>query len=194
MKDYLIPSRIASAIPSFLSSPPSIPEQLRSTLETLISPQVSALKSAGILPALDQMLDIVDQIPLLIQEVADGARDFVPPPSSVAAAARRAYRARRTLLIQYENDPLDESDQLKDYLVESERIMRMKRPMVRMDVKVSSILSGPFSHATPTVAPPLDVAERAENILGKEAQERLFYQQVEQTVEEMVRWLEEVQL
>ncbi len=192
-KNYIIPSSVASAIPSLLSTRPILSDQLRSSLEALISPQVNAFKNAGILPACDQLLNIADQVPLLIQEVADGARDFVPSPPKVAAAARRAYRARRTLLIQYENDPIDETDKLKEYLVESERIMRVKRPMVRMDIEMVSIAGGPFSHATPTVAPPLELAERAENILGEAARERLLYFQVEQTVKEMVQWLEKAQ-
>mmetsp|Transcript_21439 Transcript_21439/g.30687 ORF Transcript_21439/g.30687 Transcript_21439/m.30687 type:complete len:536 (-) Transcript_21439:1650-3257(-) len=194
VKQYVIPPSVASAIPSFLTFPVSIPDQMRSTLETLISPQVNAFKNAGILPTLDQLLNIVDQVPLLIQEVADGSRDFTPPPASLATAARRAYRARRTLLIQYENDAIDETDKLKEYLVESERIMRMKRPMIQMDVEVIKIDGGIFTHATPTIAPPLEWAERAENIVGNAAQERLLYAQVEQTVQEMVKWLDKVQI
>lgn len=195
--DQLLRDTLEFATPAFVQQaesglpPPSISVDLRSAFESLMAPQVNALKNAGILPLLDQLLDIADQVPCLVQEVAEGARDFTPTPSSVAAAARRAYRARRTLLIQYENDPLDESEQLQEYLLESERIMRMKRPMIRMDVQLKTILGGPFTHATPAIAPPLDIAERAKDILGNEAPERLLYQQVEETVEAMVRWLEE---
>ena len=83
VKQYVIPPSIASAIPSLLTLPVSIPDQIRSTLEALISPQVNAFKNVGILPALDQLLNIVDQVPLLIQEVADGSRDFIPSPASL---------------------------------------------------------------------------------------------------------------
>jgi hypothetical protein len=194
VKSYIIPSSVlGSTVPPSLSNRPILSDQLRSSLESLISPQVNAFQSAGILPAFDQLLNVADQVPQLIQEVADGARDFVPSPPSVAAAARRAYRARRTLLIQYENDPIDETNLLKEYLIESERIMRIKRPMVQMDIEMVSIVGGPFSHATPTVAPPLELAEKAETILGDAAKERLLYLQVEQTVLKMLQWLEKVQ-
>jgi hypothetical protein len=194
--DELLQDLSKFATPPFLENAesglmtPSLSPDLRSAIESVVQPQVKALKASGVLPLMDQLLDIADQVPSLIQEVAEGARDFVPPPASVAAAARRAYRARRTLLIQYENDPLDESEQLQEYLLESERIMRMKRPMIRMDVQLKTILNGPFTHATPAIAPPLDIAEKAEDILGNEASEKLLYQQVDETVEEMVKWLE----
>lgn len=72
--------------------------------------------------------------------------------------------------------------------------MRMKRPMIQMDVEVVKIDGGIFTHATPTIAPPLEWAERAENIVGNAAQERLLYAQVEQTVQEMIKWLDKVQI
>jgi len=169
-----------------------IPEALRTGLETLISPSATALSSAGVLPLMTQLVDTLDQIPLLIEEVAGGARDFVPTPSSVRAAARRAYRARRTLILQYDDDALDESDEIENLLKEAESVTRMKRPMIEIDVQRTTLQGG---HATPLLAPPLDLAVRAEDLLGKDtARERLMYAQADATVEELVRWLEEANL
>ena len=48
------------------------------------------------------------------------------------------------------------------------------------------------NHATPLLAPPMDLATRAEDVLGKDAaKSRLLYEQADRTVEELVTWLEE---
>ena len=56
------------------------------------------------------------------------------------------YRARRTLIVQFENDSIDESESLMKVLQESRSIMRMKRPLVSMDVRMETIKG---SHITP---------------------------------------------
>ena len=122
-------------------------------------------------------------------QVADGARDFNPTPSLVRSAAGKAYRARRTLIIGYEDDPIDESDEVEEVLREARSITRMRRPMVEIDVQ-RKVLGG--GHAAPLIAPPLDVAGRAEDLLGLEvSQDRLGYSQAAATVDALVRWLEE---
>ncbi|KAI2507603.1 Protein of unknown function (DUF1350) [Fragilaria crotonensis] len=172
--------------------PLAIPDALRQGLQTLLSPSSAALTSAGVLPLLHQLVDTLDQIPLLIQEVADGARDFVPTPATVRAAARRAYRARRTLILQYDEDSIDESEEIENLLKEAESVTRMKRPMIEIDVQRTVLTGG---HVTPCLGPPLDVATRAEDLVGKDtAKDALLYAQTDATVEELVRWLEEANL
>ncbi len=102
----------------------------------------NAKSNAGIIPLLDQSLDVLEQIPSLIEEVADGARDFNPTPASVKAAAKKTYRARRTLVIEYDDDPLDESEQVEALLREAETVMRNKRPMVDFDVQRTVLKGG----------------------------------------------------
>jgi hypothetical protein len=155
----------------------------------LLDPVKDAKVYAGIIPLLDQSLDVLEQIPSLIEEVAEGARDFNPNPASVKAAARRSYRARRTLVIQYDNDPLDESEEVEALLREAGTVMTNKRPMVDFDVQRTVLKGG---HATPCLAPPLDLASRAEDILGEDtAKDSLLYSGADATVDELVRWLEE---
>lgn len=129
----------------------SIPKPLRESLTNLLAePTFDALTNAGITPLLLQSLDITQQIPKLIDEVEDGARDFVPTPDAMSSAARRAYRCRRTLLMQFENDNLDDSEQLESYLREAESVMKMKRPMITIDLQ-RKVLDG--NHATPLLGP-----------------------------------------
>lgn len=129
----------------------SIPKPLRESLTNLLTePTFDALTNAGITPLLLQSLDITQQIPKLIDEVEDGARDFVPTPDAMSSAARRAYRCRRTLLMQFENDNLDDSEQLESYLREAESVMKMKRPMITIDLQ-RKVLDG--NHATPLLGP-----------------------------------------
>ncbi|EEC51151.1 predicted protein, partial [Phaeodactylum tricornutum CCAP 1055/1] len=88
----------------------------RSSGSEILSVGLQLAKSATVGEVPYEFLETLEQIPLLIDEVADGARDFVPPPAEVKAAARRAYRARRTLIVKYTEDPLDESDEIEDLL------------------------------------------------------------------------------
>lgn len=165
-----------------------IPTMVRKSIEDAIDPIVKANVEAGISPLLDQSLDILEQIPSLIQEVADGARDFNPKPESVRAAARRAYRARRTLIIQYDDDPLDESEEIESLLKEAETVMKNKRPMVGFDVQRVMLKGG---HATPCLAPPLDLANKVEDLVGEDlAKNKLLYKGADETVDEVVKWLE----
>jgi hypothetical protein len=47
---------------------------------------------SGVLPLLTEAIETLEQIPRLIDEVADGAREFVPSPDKVKAAARRTCK------------------------------------------------------------------------------------------------------
>ena len=170
-----------------------VPNAIRNAVATITAPSTTALTKAGVVPLVSEILKAIGQIPLLIDEVADGARDFCPAPESAKAAARRAYRARRTLIVQYTEDPLDESDELEELLKVAGQVAGMKRfPDVDISVQRKNLSGG---HAAPLLAPPLDLATRAEDLLGvPEAKERLLYQTADATVEEIVKWLEESNL
>lgn len=170
----------------------NIPDPVRTAIQQLLLPISNTKRDIGLLPIIDQTIDVLEQIPSLIQEVADGARDFDPPPAAVQAAVRRAYRARRTLIINYEGDSFDESENVEKLLRESENLMRMRKPMLPFDIQRVT-LNG--IHATPCIAPPRDIATKAEDILGSEfSRQRLFYSGADDTVEAVLKWLEEGQL
>ena len=64
--------------------------------------------------------------------------------------------------------------------------------MVDFDVKRVVLKGG---HATPCVAPPLDIASKVEDVVGEElARDTLLYKGADETVEEVVKWLEEGEL
>ncbi|KAJ8602056.1 hypothetical protein CTAYLR_002776 [Chrysophaeum taylorii] len=65
-----------------------------------------------VVPAARQSLQLADQLPDLLREVADGARDFDPTPRAVRAMLRSDFKASDSLVIQFENDDIDESDDL----------------------------------------------------------------------------------
>lgn len=180
------PKPFSSILPNDIIVPSVIRESIE---QVLLDPLSKAKSDAGIYPLFQQSLDVLEQIPNLIQEVADGAREFNPSPQSVRAAARRAYRARRTLIIQYDNDPIDESEEIENLLKEAETVMKNKRPMVDFDVKRVMIKGG---HATPCIAPPLDIATKVEDAVGEDlAKDKLLYKGADETVDEVVKWLEE---
>lgn len=169
-----------------------VPESVRSALEALAQPPSQALSQAGLVPLCVEFLETMDQIPSLIDEVAEGARDFEPPPSALKAAAQRSYRARRTLILGYTEDPIDESDDMEELLQVAGQVIRMKRPMVQIDVQRRNL---PGGHATPLLAPPLDLAQQLEDLLGEStAKEQLAYSAADDTVNELIQWLEESEL
>jgi len=88
--------------------------------------------STEILPLLQQSVEILDQLPPLLLEIASGKNEFEPTPTDTKEVCRRMYRARQTLVIKYNNDNIDESDDIVKVLREANTIMRMKRPMVEM--------------------------------------------------------------
>jgi hypothetical protein len=110
------------------------------------SPLSPKFVGTELLPLLNQGLEVVDQVPGILQSVADGAREFSPSPTDTKEACRRMYRARSTLLIKFEDDSLDESVEAETTLREANTIMRMKRPMVEMDVALK-VIQG--THLTP---------------------------------------------
>jgi len=208
-----IPSPIPGLAETLLS--PSlipIPTPIRESLTKMIAePTYNALSNAGIPSLLLQSLDITQQIPKLIDEVEMGARDFVPTPDAMSSAARRAYRCRRTLLLQFDDDNLDDSEILEGYLKEAESVMKMKRPMITINLE-RKVLEG--SHLTPLLGPSGGEGwgEALEETLGgvlgsmggggdgeedggsssaKVVREKLGYEQVERVVDELVAWLDE---
>jgi predicted component of type VI protein secretion system len=94
--------------------------------------------------------------------------------------------------VGYADDSIDESGELEALLKEALSITRMRRPMVEIAVQRKTLAG---SHVTPLWAPPLDLATRAEDILGVDiSKQRLAYLEADATVEELVRWLEEGKL
>merc|ERR1711865_433403 len=109
-------------------------------------PTVTLLRDLGFLPIIYETIVTLEQVPQLIEEVADGARDFNPTPAMVRSAAGKAYRARRTLILGYDDDPIDESAEVEEVLREARSITRMRRPMVEIDVQRKTLSGG---HASP---------------------------------------------
>lgn len=104
--------------------------------------------SDEILPLFRQGMEIVDQVPPLMQVIASGKEEFSPAPQHAKEVIRLMYRIPHTLLVQFKADSLDESDAIEKIFGEANTIMRMKlnRTMEQMDVK-KFVLDG--SHNTP---------------------------------------------
>ncbi len=178
--------------PLIQNNPIVLPMVLRNSYKVLSSPATTAIANSGLVPILNEAIRTLQQIPSLIDEVGDGAKDFIPPSAQVKAAARRSYRARRTLIIQYQDDPIDESLIVEELLQTAGQIIQMKRPMIPIDIQLKTITG---NHATPCIAPPLDIALQVETLLGADAaKDVLLYAPADQTVEELIRWLDEANL
>ena len=124
---------------------------LRTTIDQAIdsysdSPLAPNFLGKEIFPLIRQSLEILDQVPPLMKIIANGKREFEPSPIDTKEVCRRMYRARRTLLVKFENDELDESDEIEKVLNEANTIMRMKRPMIEMQVDRKTMKG---THITP---------------------------------------------
>ena len=110
------------------------------------SPLVPSFVEYDLIPVLRESVEIVDQVPDILKMIGDGELEFVPSPGDTKEVCRRMYRARSTLLLKFENDSIDESEEIEKVLREANTIMRMKRPMIEMDVELKC-LGG--THLTP---------------------------------------------
>jgi len=125
--------------------------QVRSNMDNILfkassSQFVPSFVEKSLVPLLKQSLEIVDQVPPLLKIISNGEREFSPTPIDTKEVCRRMYRARHTLLIRFENDSIDESGDIEKVLREANTIMRMKRPMVEMEVQLRDIKG---THITP---------------------------------------------
>jgi len=77
------------------------PRELREVASTL-----------GLTKVARQSLEIADQVPDLLRELADGAREFDPPPSAVRNLLREHFEADDAIVLQFDQDTIDESDDL----------------------------------------------------------------------------------
>jgi len=148
------------------------------------SPVSPAFVGNEILPLANQASQIVDQFPSLFQSIADGVREFTPSPDETKEVIRRMYRARRTLLVQFENDSLDETEDIKSVIAEAKQIYRMKRPMVTMDLGYIQVTG---THTTPLtqnifLQTPLN---------GVDPVKTNFLETVEKTLSLLTEWLDE---
>ena len=99
------------------------------------------------------------------------------------------YRARRTLLIQFENDALDETAELDALLKEAQSIMRMKRPLVDMAVDTKTMTG---THITPLtqdvfLTTPLDPLDPLSPT--RQALRLNFLRTIDETASVLVDWL-----
>lgn len=154
LQEFVIPFAKQRRFPnaSILSTPLVKPfrDLLYSYSNSPISPMFF---EEEVIPLFEQTTELIDQIPPLLTQLADGTTSFTPMLHDSREVCRRMYRARKTLLIKFEKDSLDESLSIVDTLKEANTIMRMKRPLIEMQVDLQEI---PGNHLTPLVAIPND--------------------------------------
>ena len=62
------------------------------------------------------------QLPGLLGDIASGTREFTPSPEDARESVCRMYRARRTLVLRFDRDGLDESEELRDLICASKEV------------------------------------------------------------------------
>ena len=88
-------------------APPPPPAALLAGLAAALPPGVAVerrlVEAAG--PAIEQLASVVG-------EVGDGASDFTPAPAESRALIRDGYAVPRSLLVRFEDDGIDESEEM----------------------------------------------------------------------------------
>ncbi|CAM9434525.1 unnamed protein product [Chrysoparadoxa australica] len=124
---------------------------LRQTAQNLAEdavrlPVVPKVVETELLPLTLQALKMADQLPPLFRAVAEGTKEFVPSPEETDEVVRKMYRARRTLVVEFETDSIDESPRIKEVIGEGKTLLRMRRPMIDMGLRYE-VITG--THVTP---------------------------------------------
>jgi ABC-type proline/glycine betaine transport system permease subunit len=92
----LVPPSVAN---SMGSQPISVSAQMRELFQSFAAPVTTALAESGFTPIVSETFDALQQIPKLIDEVADGARDFDPSPTLVKSMTRKGTLMETSLCI-----------------------------------------------------------------------------------------------
>ncbi len=111
----------------------------------------SKVKETGVYNLTSELSRLLQQVPNLVEETVDLGTEagFVPTRSQLENSVRRGYRARRTLVVKFKNDGIDESDSLVRVLNEAQEVMRMKQ-QYRTDMEVQMV-ECEGGHATPII-------------------------------------------
>jgi acetyl esterase/lipase len=143
-----------------------------------------------------QGLEIADQLPDLLEEIAGGAREFEPEPREMRDLLRFSFRADDVLVVQFDNDEIDESDELYSVLRDSAARRKAEGEVEVADPAVRLVrLAG--THLTPLTQDIFLPAEKvseyasaAENVSPViEAPRRSFLRDIDATWGELEGWL-----
>lgn len=117
---------VAQSLGPFLSQIASSPtirrgaEMTRKQLENL-SPSI-----------LKQVLPLVEQLPPLYMDLANGREDFTPKPEETRRLVKSYYGISRNLLIKFKDDTIDETSTLAQLLSSESAVSSMLDLSVRM--------------------------------------------------------------
>lgn len=59
------------------------------------------------------LLPVLEQIKPILEEIDYGATEFEPPPAELRVGLSQLYEASRTLIVKFEDDAIDESEELQ---------------------------------------------------------------------------------
>ncbi|CAM9182146.1 unnamed protein product, partial [Ectocarpus sp. 12 AP-2014] len=173
-------------------------EMLRETVDNLVDGQVvaesrfaPAVLENEVVPLVRQVLQITDQLPALLQSIADGTREFTPTPEETRDVVSKMYRARRTIMIRFENDSIDESERMKDVIQEGKTLLRMRRPLVEMELRYEIIKGNHITPLTQNVflKTPVDSIDPLFGV--RQGMKKEFLKTVNHLGQILVDWLEE---
>eukprot|EP00897_Mesotaenium_endlicherianum_P006391 jgi/Mesen1/5780/ME000293S04933 len=88
-------------------------------------------------PLVQQLMPLIEQLPPLYQDLADGKDEFTPSPDETRRLVKAYYGVRRNLLVRFQEDTIDETQELVDTL---------NRSSAPLDLSLRTI---PGSHARP---------------------------------------------
>lgn len=88
------------------------------------SPSTAAY--ASILDDVAELSGLIDQVPSVLEGIADGVIEFTPTPDELRRALRSSYALPRSLVVSFSQDSIDESDLLESALVGKPGVERIR--------------------------------------------------------------------
>lgn len=109
-------------------------------------------------PLFQQVMPLLEQLPPLYEDLANGKDQFVPAPEETDRLIKTYYGVRRNLLIKFQNDSIDETPRLAQTLAQKSAVSSF------LDLSVRTL---PGDHATPCLQVFPEVPEAMASTLNR---------------------------
>ncbi|XP_058102602.1 uncharacterized protein LOC131246460 isoform X2 [Magnolia sinica] len=115
-------------------------------------------------PILKQVLPLVEQLPPLYMDLAQGREDFIPKPEETRRLIRSYYGISRNLLVKFKDDLIDETPALAKVLCSESAVSSMLDMSIRMLPGDHGL---PLQQALPDIPPAMaDAVNRGGELLA----------------------------
>lgn len=125
----LVPFSDFTRLPSyraFLDSASALRKSSIALARDVVSTSPTTAAYASLLDDVAELTGLVEQVPPVLEKIAAGQKEFTPTPDELRRALRTSYGVRRTLIVSFSQDTIDESDILEACLQGKAGVERLR--------------------------------------------------------------------